>query len=131
MNVTPQRSAVYKALLEAPDHPTPEALFATVRSEMPNISLATIYKALEALRRLGVVREVARLGEARRFDANTDHHHHLVCTHCGRVSDLDRAGFGELGPPADLDGFVPSEVTVQVFGRCAACARMGSEDDEI
>jgi Fur family peroxide stress response transcriptional regulator len=131
MNVTPQRSAVYEALLDAPNHPTPEALYAAVRARMPGISLATIYKALEALKRLGVVREVARLGEARRFDANIDRHHHLICTECGRVSDIDHGEFGNLPPPRSLDGFIPSEVSVQVFGRCAACARDESPEDEI
>lgn len=131
MNVTPQRSAVYEALLDAPDHPTPEALYATVRAKLPGISLATIYKALEALKRLGVIREVARLGEARRFDANLDHHHHLICTECGRVSDLGHEEFGEIPSPAAVDGFIPSEVTVQVFGMCAACAHGEIHDDEI
>ncbi len=131
MNITPQRSAVYKALIGALDHPTPDDLFVAVRADMPEISLATIYKSLEALKKLGVVREVARLGEARRFDANLDHHHHMICTRCGRVSDLDHAEFEGLRPPESLEGFVPSEVTVQVFGECSTCGGADVADDEI
>ncbi len=131
MNITPQRSAVYKALHEAPDHPTPEDLYLAVRAGMPDISLATIYKSLEALKKLGVVREVARLGEARRFDANLAHHHHMICTRCGRVSDFDHAEFEGLRTPETLDGFIPREVTVQVFGECSTCAGADVADDEI
>lgn len=131
MNVTPQRIAVYRALLDSTEHPTPEALFEVVRRWMPSISQATIYKTLETLQRLGMIREVTRLGEARRFEANLDHHHHLVCTECGRVIDYADENLGALRPPADLDGFVPSGISVQITGRCAGCAAIPEPDDEI
>ena len=63
MNVTPQRVAVYRALLQAEDHPSPEELYRRVRRRMPSLSLATIYKALDALTRLGVAREVSVISE--------------------------------------------------------------------
>jgi Fur family peroxide stress response transcriptional regulator len=131
MNVTPQRIAVYRALLESEEHPTPEALFASVREGMPSISLATIYKTLEALQRLGVCHEISRLGEARRFEANLDDHHHTVCTRCGRVADFDDERLGSLSPPPGLDGFVPTGIHVQVVGLCGACAGSPDPDDEI
>ena len=53
LNVTPQRLAVYRALLESDDHPSPEQLYQRVRVAMPSLSLATIYKALDALRGAG------------------------------------------------------------------------------
>lgn len=87
MNVTPQRIAIYRALLEATDHPSPEAISARVRPTMPSLSLATIYKTLEAPARLGLVSELSTTGKARRYDGNRDQHHHLVCTRCTRVTD--------------------------------------------
>lgn len=131
MNVTPQRIAVYRALLESRDHPTPEAIFASVRQWLPSISQATIYKTLETLKRLGMIAEVVRLGEARRFEANLDHHHHLVCTRCGRVADFEDERLADLRPPEDLDGFVPTDVTVQILGRCGWCAGSDEPDSEI
>jgi Fur family transcriptional regulator, peroxide stress response regulator len=87
MNVTPQRIAVYRALLESEEHPTPEMLFNAVSPAMPSLSLATIYKSLEALQSLGLVREVPVVRDSRRYDANLDAHHHLVCERCGSVTD--------------------------------------------
>jgi Fur family peroxide stress response transcriptional regulator len=123
MNVTPQRLAVYRALLAAEDHPSPEALYRRIRPAMPSLSLATIYKALDALARLGVVREVSAISERKRYDANTDRHHHLICTRCKRVTDVYDDALDAVAPPRRLQGFVPHAVSVQVTGLCAACAR--------
>ena len=58
LSVTPQRIAVYKALLKSEEHPTPEMLFKTVKRQMPSLSLATIYKSLDALEKLGLIQAV-------------------------------------------------------------------------
>lgn len=76
MNVTPQRVAVYRALLESEDHPTPEMLYQAVSRDMPSLSVATIYKTLDALVSLGLVRTVPVDGDRRRYDANDETHHH-------------------------------------------------------
>jgi Fur family transcriptional regulator, peroxide stress response regulator len=124
MNVTPQRLAVYRALLESDDHPGPELLFQRVRKTMPSLSLATIYKALDALEGLGVVEQVATASDTKRFDANGEHHHHLVCTRCQKVVDLYDPVFDALTAPRHLAGFVVQTLSVQVKGLCAACARL-------
>lgn len=124
MNVTPQRLAVYRALLESDDHPSPEILFQRVRKSMPSLSLATIYKSLDALEGLGVVAEVATASDTKRFDANDEHHHHLVCTRCDKVTDLYDDRYDALAAPRHLAGFVVHTLTVQVKGLCAACARL-------
>jgi Fur family peroxide stress response transcriptional regulator len=124
--VTPQRVAIYKALLQADSHPDAEALYEQVRQEIPNLSLATVYKNLEALEKLGVVRELTPLHETARFDANLDHHHHLVCTSCKKVVDLyDHALDALHVAPALTRGFQISNVRVQVEGRCAECVKAG------
>ena len=123
MNVTPQRLAIYRAVLEAEDHPTPEVLYQRVRPSMPSLSLATIYKVLDALAKLGMVKEVHVSGDSKRYDANLDKHHHLVCTRCKKVHDLYNEQFDTIAPPKRLSGFVAQSISVQVFGLCAACAQ--------
>lgn len=123
MNVTPQRLAVYRALLEAPDHPSPETLYARLRGVMPSLSLATVYKALDALGRLGFVSEVSVLSATKRFDANNDHHHHLVCTRCNKVLDYYDDALDTIRPRRKIDGFVPREVRIQILGVCDDCSR--------
>jgi Fur family transcriptional regulator, peroxide stress response regulator len=126
MNVTPQRIAVYRALLESEEHPTPEMLFNAVSPSMPSLSLATIYKSLEALRTLGLVREVPVVSDSRRYDANIDAHHHLVCERCGSVTDYYNDDIVPAVPRRKIRGFSAHSVTVNITGVCAACTGTSS-----
>lgn len=121
MNVTPQRMAVYKALLESTEHPTPEILYRKVRRSMPTLSLATIYKALDALEELGLVRAVEVDSDSRRYDANMTSHHHLVCTSCRQVADFYDESFDRLEPRGVTNGFLPQFVSVKILGLCEQC----------
>ena len=123
MNLTPQRLAIYRALLEASDHPTPEALYERVRPAMPSLSLGTIYKTLDALRELGLVAELPATGSSRRYDANMQRHHHLVCERCGRVSDYSDPALDRIAPPRRLEGFTAHHLNVHIHGLCRACER--------
>jgi Fur family peroxide stress response transcriptional regulator len=121
--LTPQRLAIYRALREALDHPSPEGLYARVKGRMPSLSLATVYKTLEALVRVGLAAEVPATGKTKRYDANMERHHHLICTRCDEVRDVYDAGLDRVRPPARLSGFVAHGVSVQIHGLCEACAR--------
>ena len=121
MNVTPQRIAIYRALLQSTEHPTPEMLYGVVSREMPSLSLATIYKSIETLQSLGLVREIPVVSESRRYDANTDAHHHLVCNECGTVSDYYNTELDSVLPRRKIKGFKASAVTVNITGVCADC----------
>jgi len=123
MHVTPQRMAIYRMLLEAEDHPSPEELYRRVRAKMPSLSLATVYKVLDALSALGVAREVSMISESKRYDANMDRHHHLICTKCKKIIDLHDDGLDAIPRPRRLKGFVAHTMSVQILGVCATCAK--------
>jgi Fur family peroxide stress response transcriptional regulator len=121
MNVTPQRIAIYRALLQSEDHPTPEMLFQSVSRKMPSLSLATIYKTLEAFAAIGLIRAVPVVSEKRRFDANTSAHHHLVCSECGQIRDYYTHDYDSLVPRRKVNGFKPEAISVNITGICAGC----------
>jgi Fur family peroxide stress response transcriptional regulator len=125
MNVTPQRLAIYEALVKSEEHPTPEMLFKTVKRSMPSLSLATIYKSLDALENLGLVQAVEIDSDKRRYDANLNRHHHLVCTKCRDVFDFYDERLDRVKPSRSIRGFVSQSISVKVLGLCAACARHG------
>jgi Fur family transcriptional regulator, peroxide stress response regulator len=85
---TRQRAAVFTCLQAAHSHPTAEQVFAAVRRDMPHISLATVYKALEALVSAGLAARIAHESGAARYDARSDSHYHLRCVRTGEVRDL-------------------------------------------
>ena len=120
--VTPQRLTVFRALLESHDHPSPEMLFERVRGALPSLSMATVYKILDALGDIGVVREVAVVNDCRRFDANLERHHHLVCTRCKSVVDFYDERLDAVRPSRPVRGFKPHEVAVHLLGLCRTCS---------
>jgi Fur family peroxide stress response transcriptional regulator len=121
MNVTPQRIAIYRALLDSEDHPTPEMLYRSVSATMPSLSLATIYKTLDALVSVGLVRSVAVDSDKRRYDANDAAHHHLLCSSCGCVRDYYSDEFDALLPARRVQGFAPQTISVNITGICSDC----------
>jgi Fur family peroxide stress response transcriptional regulator len=126
LKVTPQRLAVYEAVVASTAHPSPEEVYRLVRQGMPTMSLGTVYKNLDCLEGIGLVVRVASASSTRRYDGRLDDHHHLVCTGCGRIEDYTDPGIESLQPSGKLAGFAPHKVSVQVLGTCAPCARRES-----
>jgi len=123
LRVTPQRLAVVRVLAESHDHPDPDTLHRRLLPQLPSISLATVYKTLDALAAMGLVRQVPVAGAAKRYDANLDRHHHVICERCRSVADVHDARLDRVAVPEGLLGFTVRSVTVQMLGTCARCAR--------
>ena len=122
LRVTPQRMCIVDHLIENAAHPTVEALYEATRVQMPTISLKTVYQTVHDLEDLGQVR-LLDVGTGQvRVDPNVEHdHHHLVCSECGRVSDVP-VEFPALKLPRRYRlGFHVDEVDVIFRGTCEAC----------
>ena len=121
--VTHQRQIIFSTVYELRSHPTPEAIYEKVREQIPSISLGTVYKNLKTFLDIGMLREVNPLHGSLRVDANTDDHHHLICTECRTMIDLDEDDL----EPARLrrplpQGFVLKRCAVEFYGLCPHCA---------
>lgn len=86
---TRQRSAVFDYLRSVESHPTAEDVYLAVRERIPNISLATVYKALEALVDSKLASKLMYADGPARYDHRCDSHYHLRCTKTGQVRDLE------------------------------------------
>jgi Fe2+ or Zn2+ uptake regulation protein len=87
---TKQRAEVFAYLRAVSVHPTAEQVFASVRQRLPNISLATVYKALEALVDAGLAARLAdHAGGPVRYDGKAQPHYHLRCERTGQLRDLE------------------------------------------
>jgi Fur family peroxide stress response transcriptional regulator len=85
---TRQRAAVYSYLRSVLTHPTAEQVYLAVREDVPNISLATVYKALEALVEVKLAAKLADAEGPARYDCRSDHHYHVRCLKTGEVRDF-------------------------------------------
>jgi Fe2+ or Zn2+ uptake regulation protein len=120
--VTAQRQCIFRTLVGDVTHPTAEAVYDTARREMETISLKTVYQTLHELAELGEVTLLDVGTGAVRFDPNVEtDHHHLVCSRCGKVRDLDVA-FRTLRVPASKSqGYEVRRADVVFRGLCDTC----------
>jgi Fe2+ or Zn2+ uptake regulation protein len=120
--VTPQRLVIHSTLVELGRHVGAEELLGAVEPQLPNVSLPTVYSALEALEDAGLVRRVSA-GQGRAlYDARPADHHHLVCRRCGAVEDLDApVSLSRALTSAREQGFAPDGAEVVIRGLCASC----------
>src|SRR5574341_342294 len=126
LKLTPQRAAIYKALVETTSHPTAEALHRQVTKVHPMISPNTVYYTLGVLREAGLVREVNYWHDRTRFDANMTLHHHLICLGCRRIEDLTDTALDCLTVASGgRGGFKITGHRVEFHGYCGGCRRRG------
>ena len=122
MRVTPQRLVIARALRRLDRHASVDEVTNEVAGEFPNVAVPTVYSALEVLADLGFARRVTVAPGAVLYDPHTDDHHHLVCSNCRRVIDvdLDLDTAGALAS-AERHGFAPERAELVVTGLCSAC----------
>ena len=122
--VTPQRLLVADALAAANRQLTAEQLWHRLRRRSPNIGRATVFRTVEALVTAGVARRFELDNHVYGYAAcDARHHHHLACSQCGRVEEIDE---GYVSPVAarvaNETGFVIDDARLDFYGRCARCA---------
>jgi Fur family peroxide stress response transcriptional regulator len=121
--ITPQRLAVLKILAESKGHPSVEDIFKQVKPNFPTTSLATIYKTVNLLKKIGEVVELDFSEESNRYDGNKPYPHpHLICTKCKTIMDPDMATFEDLSKElARKTGYEILNHRLDFFGVCPRC----------
>lgn len=124
-----QRESIKASLMRRHDHPTADALYASIREEFPNISLGTVYRNLNLLVETGEIRKLNCGDGADHFDGNVMQHYHFVCRECGQILDME---IGELtGLNASVQNQAPGQIedhSVLFFGCCNQCLEKKKEN---
>ena len=127
LKVTPQRMAIYRALIHSTEHPTVDAMFQTVKREFPNISYDTVSRTMLTFAEVGMVDLVEVYGGAKRFDPNVTDHHHLHCVSCGEILDFHNDQYNNLDiPDAVRQRFRVLSSRVVLKGICDICSNSGN-----
>ena len=120
--LTHQREVIYRAVTESRTHPSPETIYESVRREIPSISLGTVYKNIKTFVDAGLVKEVSPHHGTLRLEASLHAHHHLVCTKCKAIVDIEEAEVEPVHwkrrPPK---GFRVERYSVEFYGLCPNC----------
>jgi Fur family peroxide stress response transcriptional regulator len=122
MKVTPQRIAVYKALVESKEHPSAEMLHRKVKRIFPSISLDTVNRTLLTLAEIDAAFVVEGSGEPKRFDGGLENHQHFKCVKCRRIIDFHHEPFDDIKVPRTIsEKFKVLRKTVYLEGICDLC----------
>ena len=125
--LTPQRLAVVKILAGSEEHLNVEKIYDRVKAAFPYTSLATIYKTLTLLRKVGEVMKLGFGDDNNRYDGIRPFPHpHLICIKCKKITDPDIPTLSEL--PQKLSkktGYHILNHRLDFFGICPQCHRKG------
>ncbi len=120
---TPQRIAICRIALNSREHPSAQQVYDQVKKIHPTVSLATVYKTLEVLRGLDLVRDLNLPKGQSRFDSYMNPHVNLICLKCTRIIDLDDLISKEITKSvAAATKFKPNGQRIDVYGTCQKCS---------
>lgn len=135
MRQTKQKTLIMQAVRMLPGHPTAEDVYASLKGDNPNLSLATVYRNLNLFSQQGKLLKIETPGAPARYDRNVHPHLHAKCSACGAVSDIDVQDLSGLmtqlySEIERINGFVVDELDIVIEGTCATCRAPESADEE-
>ncbi len=123
--LTPQRRVVIQAITSNQEHLTPTTIYEKVHQHQPNIGLVTIYRTLEILAKLKLICELHAGDSCRSYTISAPrHHHHLICSNCGKVVDFPSCELEETQQSLSKQtGFRIDDHLLEFIGLCQACQK--------
>jgi Fur family ferric uptake transcriptional regulator len=130
--MTPQRMLILRALRHAGGHISAAQIAEQVREAYPFVDVSTVYRTLDVLKRMRLATSTDMGAGDVLFEwAPEQPHHHLICTNCEDVAELDHSYLDALAKRIRSDfGFAPDLHHFAIFGLCRACQEDGNPDDD-
>ncbi len=122
LKITPQRLAIFRILENNSSHPSAEEIFHRLKRSYPTISLATVYKTLEVLERMGQIKLLKSEHGGARFDPDCSPHHHFICKSCHKIFDI-KDDYSDILKSLKRfkEKFKVEDFRVEFFGLCKDC----------
>ena len=123
--ITPQRYAVLNVLATSPDHPSAETIYAKLKDYYPTMSLATVYKTINLLKRQGEILELEFSDLGNRYDGKKPYPHpHVICNGCGKIVDPAQLNLEEITiKMMEETGFKILTHRLDFYGLCPECQK--------
>ncbi len=126
VRMTKQRETILNELKKLKTHPTAAELYEILRKKMPKISLGTVYRNLEILAEMGIVKKLEIAGKEKRWDGDISPHYHMRCAKCGRVFDIFLEDKDLENLNSVMAKYIPKEakfedLNLEVVGICPDC----------
>jgi Fur family ferric uptake transcriptional regulator len=129
---TVPREVILNILSRSSGHMSAKELYASLYRMYPGIGLTTVYRTLELLFRLGIVQRITSGDGQSRYELKSgnkkDHHHHIICTKCGKIIDYRDFVHEELElvkkteeTLAKKHDFLITDHNIEFLGLCKDC----------
>ncbi len=121
--LTNARSAIIQRLVAVGGHITADELAQLVHQDAPHVGRMTVYRTLELLCDLGLMRPIYQgTGAAHYILMHEGGHHHMICNRCGQVIEFDECAVEELGQTlSQRFEFEIQSHLLEFHGRCIDC----------
>ncbi len=125
LKLTGPRLAILDYLVRIKGHPNVQEICEGLRMESPGIGMATVYRTVDLLMEIGVLRALILKKSHLRYEVNWpgDHHHHLVCNGCGKVIEFGSCNFSSIVREIEkVTRYKVEEHNLEAYGFCPQCS---------
>ncbi len=123
MKHTRQKELIYHTVLQSHAHPTADEVYNALKPSNPGLSLATVYRNLNAFADEGRILRIPMPSGGDRYDGTLRQHYHMVCEKCGELYDIDLDTLDSLSEQIyRKSGFAVSGIQLLIHGVCESCA---------
>ena len=124
LKITPQRTAIFEALVNDKGHPSADVIFRRIRKKISNVSFDTVNRTLLSFVDLGILKVVEGYGRPKRFDPDLESHHHFQCVKCNKIIDFCDKTLDAIEVPKDIKNkFTVTGKKVVIEGFCNSCKK--------
>ncbi|KRO25545.1 peroxide operon transcriptional regulator [Lactiplantibacillus fabifermentans DSM 21115] len=124
IRVTPQRQIILTYLVTHHNHPSVETIYQDLETQLPNLSLATVYNTLKLFVDLGIVIELQNGDAGTHYDFFGRPHYHVVCENCGKITDVFEPDLSSVEvKAAEISGYLVTGHNMEVYGLCPDCQK--------
>ncbi len=120
LKITPQRLGILQLMHEA-GHISIEELFTSIKKQFSSISLATLYKNINAMLETSLIKEVKAPEVKSRYEITKAPHAHLVCKLCGEFKDVHFDVNHLADSIAEANGYAIEDTSLVISGTCPNC----------
>lgn len=128
INPSYQRIKIFEYLRDNKLHPTVDMIYERLSPEIPTLSKTTIYNTLKLFAEKGMVSLLVIDQAELRVDPNIVPHAHFICSHCGKIYDIDidESSLKEIEGRASYEGHRIESIQVALRGICKNCMSKAS-----
>ncbi len=129
MRYSHQRERIFRAVMESCEHPTANMVYEQLKTDMPRLSLGTVYRNLNQLADAGRLKKIPLADGSCRFDKTKEAHSHIVCELCGAVADVHLPSFQALEDTIETEtDFSLRSYDVVLRGVCKRCRQRSEQN---